>query len=229
MENILLIDKPKGVTSYDVIRRLKNKYPSGTKIGHAGTLDPNATGLMIIGVGVGTKKLHSYLGQNKTYEAEILLGIQTDSGDITGAIVNKENVAEIDEKKLEQILEELVGPIRLPVSKFSAKKIGGKRSYKLARTGVDTPTILQDMDILSATLQNHHTENDFYILNIVFEVSSGTYIRSIVEEIGKQLDIPATLKNLKRTHVGDFDVKKCCVPARTRTWIERIEASCFIL
>src|SRR3989338_10908562 len=89
MGEILLIDKPKGITSFDCLRIRRRRYPRGTKMGHAGTLDPMATGLMIIGVGDGTKKLHEFLKLDKTYEAEILLGIRTDTGDVTGNVVEE--------------------------------------------------------------------------------------------------------------------------------------------
>ena len=201
MENILYIDKPKGVTSYDVIRKLKSDYPKGTKIGHAGTLDPNATGLMIVGINEGTKKLKDFLGMNKEYVAEILLGTQTDSGDITGKIIATQNVPALTHKQITEILQKMVGPLRLPVSKFSAKKIGGKRSHKLAREGLEMPTILQDMDLLEYELLSHDPSSRTTKVRML--VSSGTYIRSLTEELARRLNTVATLKNLRRTKIGD--------------------------
>lgn len=207
MDEILLIDKPKGITSFDVIRKLKIKYPRGTKIGHAGTLDPNATGLMIVGVGNGTKQLKEYLGLNKTYEAEILLGTKTDSGDITGKVIDKKLIGQITEQEVKCVLDSLVGRLRLPVSKYSAKKIGGKRSYELARSDKPIPEILQDMDLLDVEFGGLFKVESEYIVMAKLEVSSGTYIRSIAEELGRRLALPATLRNLRRLRIGDFKIE----------------------
>lgn len=200
--NILYIDKPKGITSHDVIRELKKRYPKGTKMGHAGTLDPNATGLMIIGLNDGTKLLKDFLGSDKEYVAEILLGTKTDSGDITGKIVETQDVPSVTIHDIRNTLSEMIGPLRLPVSKFSAKKIGGKRAHKLARLGIDMPVILQDMDILEAELFEQNENNN--TLSVRFLVSSGTYIRSVAEEFANRLGTVGTLMELRRTKIGDI-------------------------
>ena len=204
--DILLIDKPKRITSYDVIRVLKEKLPRGTKLGHAGTLDPNASGLLIVGINDGTKKLRDYLGMDKTYEVEVLLGVRTDSGDITGEVLEERAVEAIDEDLVRTTLNDMVGPIRLPVSKFSSKKVRGKRSHELARAGEEVPEIPQDMDVREAVLNTHGPDGKSYLLDITFDVSSGTYIRSLAEELGSRLGVPATLKNLRRTRIGDTSI-----------------------
>src|SRR3989344_3968101 len=118
---ILLVDKPQGITSFDCIRILRRKL-GVRKMGHAGTLDPMATGLMIIGVGEGTKKLQDFLKLDKTYEAEILLGVSTDTGDITGKILKKVGMMnyELREEGIKEILRGMVGKLQLPVPAYSA-------------------------------------------------------------------------------------------------------------
>lgn len=219
MDTLIFIDKPKGMTSFGVIRMLRKKLDvrkighthstdSGQeharpRIGHAGTLDPNATGLLIIGVGDGTKKLRDYSGLDKTYEAEVLFGMQTESGDITGKPVRKISNVKIQEEDIEKALSEMIQTLRLPVSKFSAKKIGGVPLYKKTYSGKATPNILQDMSVLDAKLNALGGAT----AHITFHVDSGTYIRSLAEELGRRLDLPATLKNLRRTKIGQFKVE----------------------
>jgi len=136
--DIVFIDKSKGVTSYDVIRVLKRKLKAQTalrrlRIGHAGTLDPLATGLLIIGIGAGTKKLNEYLKLPKVYEAEILLGISTDTGDITGEVLKRENVPEIPQEKIEKVLSGMIGDLKkvMPNTSLRAKNRHEKRKAKV--------------------------------------------------------------------------------------------------
>jgi tRNA pseudouridine55 synthase len=208
MQEIILIDKPRGISSYDVIRCLKPHFPKGTKIGHAGTLDPQATGLMIVGVGAGTKKLNKYLKLPKVYEAEVLFGVQTDSGDLDGKIVAEQEVPSINEAKLETELHKLTGKIKLAVPMYSAVKIGGQPLYKYARRGdtsVEAP--IKEMEIKWIKLHGLNCASDRCVAKIELEVASGTYIRSIAEELGRRLNLPATLQNLRRTKIGDFKIE----------------------
>lgn len=203
MQDILLIDKPKGITSYDVIRKLKPKYP-GQKIGHAGTLDPMATGLMIIGVGSGTKKLNDFLKLGKRYEAEITLGIKTDTSDITGRIIEEEIVPELDENKIKQSIESLIGENKLPISIYSALKKDGKPLYKYAREGKEIEAPMRMMKVYKAEFISF--DKNTLKIKAIFDVASGTYIRSLAEEIGERLGTVATLSELRRTRVGSFDI-----------------------
>lgn len=205
MSKILLIDKPKGITSFDVIRQLRKKLGI-RKMGHAGTLDPRASGLMIIGIEKGTKQLKNYVRLNKIYKAEVLLGIQTDSGDMEGTILRQAPVPSFSQSTIEEVLQGLLGRHILPVSKFSATKIQGTPAHKHARSGKDVPPLKREMEILDITLCTYSTRKDTALLDIELEVSSGTYIRSIAEEIGRRLHVPATLNELRRTHIGHFSV-----------------------
>lgn len=207
MEDILLVNKPRGISSFDVIRILRRKL-NIRKMGHAGTLDPLASGLMIIGVEKGTKKLNDFLKLPKVYRAEVLLGRKTTTGDLEGKILEEKIVENLDLGKAEKIIKELKGKILLPVPAFSAIKINGKALYKYARKGNEIELPIKEMEITDIKLINSFKEDDFYVLVLEIGVSSGTYIRSIAEEIGKRLDLPATLKNLQRTQIGNFKLEQ---------------------
>lgn len=200
-ENIILIDKPKGFTSFDIIRVLRKKLGI-RKMGHGGTLDPLATGLMIIGINKGTKELNSLLKLSKKYEAEILFGIQTDTGDITGKTIIEKEAPKLTEKEVANVLKNMIGDIELSVPIYSAIKKQGKPLYEYARKG-------KEIDVPKKIM--HIIDNELISLNgvvavIKFNVKSGTYIRSIAEELGRKLHTVATLKNLRRTSIGDFSV-----------------------
>jgi tRNA pseudouridine55 synthase len=212
MQEILLIDKPAGITSYDVIRILQRKM-GRLKMGHAGTLDPMATGLMIIGIGAGTKKLNDYLKLPKTYEAEITLGVRTDTSDITGTVLEKYDLNSddselklvINEEKIKQVLISLIGKNDLPVSIYSALKKAGKPLYEYAREGKDVEIPMRTMTVNRIEFISFN--NTEYKIKAIFDVESGTYIRSLAEEIGKRLGTVATLSELRRTRIGEFYVK----------------------
>ncbi len=237
---ILLIDKPKGITSFDCIRILRKKLGI-RKMGHAGTLDPMATGLMIIGVGEGTKMLGQYLKLPKTYEAELLLGVHTDTGDITGRELpisppalelrragnnqfpNSNQISKISDEEIRKVLNEMVGKIELPVPAYSAIKRGGEALYKKARRGeiVDAP--IKTMEVLSSeflgvtvvpynydrsyTVKGGEEKENGLVIKVRFDVGSGTYIRSLAEEFGRRLGVPATLAALRRTRIGEFRIE----------------------
>lgn len=212
LPEILLIDKPKGITSFDVIRQLRKKT-GVKKFGHAGTLDPMATGLMIIGVEAGTKKLTDYIKLDKEYEAEIRLGEQRTTGDLDGEIIASVSAVILDEDAIAAAVTSLEGTQTLPVSAFSAIKKDGQPLYKRAREAAKVGELLQDvpvrnMRVYSAayagieeieTAQGHRV-----VVRVKFFVASGTYIRSLAEELGRRLGYPATLQALRRTRVGDF-------------------------
>jgi tRNA pseudouridine55 synthase len=202
MEELFLIDKPQGITSYDVIRRLQRKHGK-LKMGHAGTLDPMATGLMIIGVGAGTKKLNDYLKLDKTYDAEITLGIRTDTSDITGIILEEQPVPDLSEEQVKQIVASLVGTNDLPVSIYSALKKEGKPLYAYAREGKEIEAPVRAMTVMKADFVSFDGKK----IKAIFDVASGTYIRSLAEEIGKRLGTVATLSALRRTRIGGFKVE----------------------
>lgn len=206
MNDILLVDKPKGITSFDVIRILRRKL-SIRKMGHAGTLDPLASGLMIIGVEKGTKRLNDFLKLPKIYEAEILLGKKTTTGDMEGEILESKKVIKLNLKDVKKTLKEMTGKITLSVPLYSAVKIEGKALYKHARKGTKIKPPEKEMEIFWIKFKEGYKQDDDYVLILELEVASGTYIRSIAEELGRRLGFPATLQNLRRTKIGNFKIK----------------------
>jgi tRNA pseudouridine55 synthase len=234
MSDIILVDKPSGITSFDVIRRLRKKL-NIKKMGHAGTLDPLASGLMIIGIGAGTKKLAEYLKLDKEYVAEILIGRRTTTGDREGEVMEEktieaEEAAEIfSAEKISAALSGMTGTLKLPVSAYSAIKKDGVPFYKKARAaekqGRNIPESelpvremkVYEAELLDITLQpGDHSDLDiigdikecFPIIQVRFKVGSGTYIRSLAEELGRRLGYPASLASLRRTKIGDFKIEE---------------------
>ncbi len=205
-ENILLIDKPIGITSFDVVRRLRKKL-NIKKIGHAGTLDPLATGLMVLGIGKGTKLLNEYIKLPKVYEAEICIGESTTTGDREGEVIQKTKVKKIKEMDIKKALSEMIGVNKLPVSPYSAIKRNGEPLYKKARRGEHVKPPIREMLVYEAKLLDVKNKNDKVFLNVLFNVGSGTYVRSLAEKLGEKLMYPARLENLRRTQVGEFDIK----------------------
>ncbi len=212
-DEIMLIDKPKGMTSFDVIRFLRRKL-NIKKMGHAGTLDPLATGLLIIATGAATKKLTELTGLGKTYIMDILLGVKTDSGDLEGKILEEQPVVNVDLKKVQATLDSMIGEIEILAPIYSAIKLKGKPLYKYARQGEPVEAPMRKMTITKLTLLDHFKHEDKYVLRAEMDCAKGTYARSVAEEIGKRLGLPATIKELRRTKIGDFRVEDACLPER---------------
>ena len=206
--SIILIDKPLGITSFDVIRELRKELKV-KKIGHAGTLDPLASGLMIVGVEAGTKLLHEYQMLPKIYEALICVGERTTTSDKEGEVIESCVVDALDAKIVEKELQGMQGVLRLPVSIYSAIKKGGEEFYKKARRGEHPVPPVRDMEVFEANLRELCEKRDERMyLKVTFSVGSGTYIRSLAEELGRRLGYPARLENLRRVQVGDFRVEQ---------------------
>lgn len=207
---ILLIDKPIGISSFDVIRQLRKRLGI-RKMGHAGTLDPLASGLMIIGINEGTKKLNDYLKLDKEYLAEVRLGKRTTTGDLEGEVVEEKEVGDIEREAVEEVLSSMIGVLELPVSAYSAIKQGGVPFYKKARAAEKRGESIPDSDLPVRAMKVYEAElmevTD-EVLKVRFKVGSGTYIRSLGEELGRRLGYPATLASLRRTKIGEFRVEE---------------------
>lgn len=211
---LLLIDKPKGITSFDVIRRLRRQLGI-KKMGHAGTLDPLATGLMIIGIGLGTKRLTDLVKLDKVYLAEVLIGERRSTGDMEGEVLEEKVVSdpvEILQGKISTTLEDMVGELTLPVSAYSAIKVDGVAMYKRARKAEKTGELVTDvpvriMKVFETELFKVEIKGGRAVATVRFKVGSGTYIRSLAEELGRRIGYPATLQDLRRIKVGDFDIE----------------------
>lgn len=199
---IILLDKPSGVTSFSFINKYKRDI-GAKKIGHAGTLDPQATGLMLVAINENTKILGEFVGLNKKYVANITLGTKTDSGDKQGKIIKEKEIPNLKKENIEEVLKSLIGNIELPVSNFSAMKYQGKSRHEYARAGIEIPEVRRVMEIFEANLISFEDN----IVTAEFFVGSGTYIRSIAEYVGEKLGTVAHLSALRRTTVGPFELK----------------------
>lgn len=206
-DKIILIDKPENISSFGVVARvrtkLRNEYGKKVKVGHTGTLDPFATGLLILLSGKMTKKSDEFLKQDKIYEATLKLGETSTTGDPEGEITpkNSEKIPTLAE--INKALKALTGEIEQTVPIFSAVKIDGERAYKLARAGRDFTPPTRKITIYKIDL----LEYKYPTLKIRTEVSSGTYVRTLAEDLGKALGTGAYLTALRRTKIGNFDLK----------------------
>lgn len=199
---VLNINKPAGITSFDVVRQVR-KITGEKKVGHAGTLDPFATGVLLILVGRGaTKRFDEFMTKSKSYSATFRFGLTTDSHDITGEIQRDEDV-EIKEEDVLDILPNYQGDIEQIPPMFSAKKVGGKRLYKLARQGKNIERDPDTVTIHSIQAESLN-ERDFR-----FEITcgKGTYIRALARDIGNDLDVGACVTELIRTGVGEYGIE----------------------
>jgi len=204
LDGLLLVNKPSGPTSYDVIRIVK-RFVKDTKIGHCGTLDPIASGLLILLFGKSTKKQAVFMGQDKIYRAQIQFGIKTDSADITGKTVEEKCVPELSRELLESAISKLTGERDQCPPMYSAIKIGGTPLYKMARKGEVVDRKARRIRIDSINLINILSPD---VIDIRVHCSSGTYIRSLAEEMGEQLGTVATMKALVRESIGEFHIQE---------------------
>ncbi|MBQ3441001.1 tRNA pseudouridine(55) synthase TruB [Candidatus Saccharibacteria bacterium] len=194
------------MTSFGVVarvrRKLKDEFGHKVKVGHTGTLDPFATGLLILLSGKFTKKSNEFLKLDKVYETTIKLGYISNTGDTEGEIEKKSN-KKIGLKEIQEILKSFVGKVEQTPPKFSAIKINGQRAYKLARKGADFEVPSRKVTIYNIEI----LEYEYPILKLRCHVSSGTYIRTLAEDIGKKLGVGAYCESLRRLKIGEYDVK----------------------
>ena len=202
MDGILNVYKPQGITSFSAVSRIR-KFTGEKRVGHAGTLDPMATGVLPVLVGRAAALQEMLSDHDKSYRAGIKLGIVTDTGDITGNAVQSKEVSGVSEQMFENALQGFVGKIMQTPPMYSAIKINGERLYDLARKGVEVERKPRQIEIYSASLVERLSEDEF-----VFDVScsKGTYIRTLCEDIGEKLGIGACMSSLERTVCGNFSV-----------------------
>lgn len=205
---ILLVDKPGGITSHDVVSRAR-KALNTRKIGHAGTLDPMATGLLILGVGPATRLLTYIVGLDKTYQATIRLGASTDTDDAEGAVIETADAAALAALTRDRIttgVAALTGPISQVPSTVSAIKVAGRRAYDLARAGEEVELSARSVTVSRFEVLAERPAEGFLDLDVVVDCSSGTYIRALARDLGRDLGVGGHLTALRRTRIGDFDV-----------------------
>jgi len=201
MDNMFLVDKPKGLTSSRVVERIKRKF--NVKAGHTGTLDPLATGLLVVLTGKLTKNASSFLNLDKAYEVKVILGIETDTFDSEGVVLQRRD-NEVTREELEKVLKEFSGDIWQTPPPYSAKKITGRKAYQLARKGISVDIPPKKVSIYSLELR----EFQFPYFTIACEVSSGFYVRSLAHDIGERLRVGATVVEVRRTRVGPYQVEQ---------------------
>ncbi|REJ06660.1 tRNA pseudouridine(55) synthase TruB [Microbacterium bovistercoris] len=202
---ILLVDKPGGLTSHDVVARVRRAF--GTrKVGHAGTLDPMATGLLVIGIEGATRLLTYIVGADKTYEATIRLGQATSTDDAEGEVISQTDAADVTASAIEAEIAALTGDISQVPSAVSAIKVDGRRAYDRVRAGEQVELAARDVTVSRFAVLTERRGEGVVDLDVVVDCSSGTYIRALARDLGAGLGVGGHLTALRRSRVGDFDV-----------------------
>lgn len=204
MDGIIVINKEKDYTSHDVVAKLKKKL-NISKVGHTGTLDPNATGVLPILIGKGTKFSKYLINHDKTYKAKIELGKKTDTADVEGNVIEEKPVdTEYIKQNLVQVLESFVGKQEQVPPMYSAIKKNGKKLYEYARKGEKIEVEPRKIEIYKIELVEYNEKN----IDFIVSCSKGTYIRSLCEDIAEKLNTVGYMKNLERLQVGEFNIEK---------------------
>lgn len=205
---ILLVDKPAGITSHDVVSRAR-KALGTRKVGHAGTLDPMATGLLVLGVEAATRLLTFVVGADKTYTATIRLGESTDSDDADGRTTSRADaaaLAAVDDTAIARGIAALTGALSQVPSRVSAIKIDGRRAYDLARAGVEVDLAPREVEVTRFDLREARRSDGHIDLDVIVDCTSGTYIRALARDLGATLGVGGHLTVLRRERVGPFGV-----------------------
>ena len=205
MDGILVVNKEKGCTSHDVVYQVKKLF--GKKVGHTGTLDPNATGVLPILIGKGTELSQFLINHDKKYIATIQLGVKTDTADVEGNVIEEKcvDLSLLNEEKINTILKNLIGKQKQIPPMYSAIKVNGKKLYEYARKGQKVEIEPRKIKIYNIEL----IEVSFNKKEITIKVncSKGTYIRTLCEDIAEKLGTVGYMEDLQRTKVGDFSIK----------------------
>lgn len=207
---VLLVDKPQGITSHDVVARARRSI--GTRrVGHAGTLDPMATGLLVLGVNGATRLLTWVVGLDKEYTATIRLGAGTNTDDAEGELGEHTSVAGVTDAAITTGIAALTGPILQRPSSVSAIKVDGKRAYTLVREGEDVvlaerPVTVSEFEVLATRLISTGSTTEWIDLDVRVVCTSGTYIRALARDLGESLGVGGHLTALRRTRIGPFAV-----------------------
>ena len=206
---LAVVDKPPGVTSHDVVGMLRRRF-NERQVGHAGTLDPDATGVLLVGVGRATRLLRFLTDLGKTYSGQVVFGSTTDSLDSTGAVTGTFDMRDLTEARVREVVQhQLTGPILQIPPMVSAVKIEGRRLYELAREGVEVeraqrPVVIHRFDVAATT--------DPLVYGIEVQCSKGTYIRTLADDLGRYCGGGAHLRGLRRIAVGSFTADEAASP-----------------
>ena len=222
-EGILPIYKQRGITSHDVVFKAR-KILKMKKIGHAGTLDPEVDGVLLLLLGGATKVSDYALDLGKSYRAEVCLGIKTTTEDLTGEVLEECNVSDIDINKIKDVLQTLIGEIEQTPPIYSAVKVKGKKLYEYARAGkfdVKIPSRkvnIYDVEFIEGS--DYYKDNKFYF-SINISCGKGTYVRTIATDIGKKLNLPSTMSKLTRTRSGKIELDNCLTLSEVEQLLEK--------
>ena len=203
---VLIINKPQGPTSHDIVNRVRRLY-STKKVGHTGTLDPMATGVLVVLIGRAAKACEYSLSDRKKYTATLRLGIETDTEDTTGTIL-KEYPVNATEADVKNVLTSFKGKIKQIPPMYSALKVGGKKLCDIAREGGTVEREAREIEVYSISAE-YINDNDY---KLVVECSAGTYIRTLCADIGKALGCGGVMAALRRTHTGEFSLEEAVTP-----------------
>jgi len=204
---ILVVDKPSGITSHDVVRKVR-RLAKTRRVGHAGTLDPMATGVLVIGIGTATRMLGYIGGSDKDYEGTIRLGVSTVSDDADGDVTGRTDPSEVTMEAVEEAVASLSGEILQVPSKVSAIKIAGRRAYSRMRKGEDVELEARPVTVSAFSVLSIERGDGWLDLDVFVSVSSGTYIRALARDLGAALGVGGHLTALRRTRTGSFEIKK---------------------
>lgn len=222
-EGILPIYKQRGITSHDVVFKAR-KILEMKKIGHAGTLDPEVDGVLLLLLGGATKVSDYAMDLGKSYRAEVCLGIKTTTEDLTGEVLEESNIDDIDIDKIKDILQTLIGEIEQTPPIYSAVKVKGKKLYEYARAGkfdVKIPSrkvSIYDVEFIEGS--DYYRDNKFYF-SIDISCGKGTYVRTIATDIGKKLNLPSTMSKLTRTRSGKIELDNCLTLSEVEQLLEK--------
>jgi len=202
MDGIIVINKEKDYTSHDVVAIVKKIFKE--KVGHTGTLDPNATGVLPLLIGKGTKLSKYLIDHDKIYKATLKLGIKTDTADITGKIIEEIDVGTITEEMIKNVLQSFIGQQEQYPPMYSAIKVNGKKLYEYARSGKEVEVKPRSIEIYDIKLDNFDKPNNEIVFTV--ECSKGTYIRTLCENIAEKLITIGCMEELERVQVGRFNI-----------------------
>ena len=209
---ILLVDKPKGITSHDVVAMVRRQL--GTKkVGHAGTLDPMATGLLVVGIDSGTKLLSHLFGLDKQYLATIRLGQSTRTDDAEGEVLSDADASRITKEQIQIEIDKLIGEIDQVPSSVSAIKVDGERAYAKVRSGDEVklkarPVTIHRFEVIGEPRVVTDGDHTFYDFDAIIDCSSGTYIRALARDLGASLGVGGHLTALRRTKIGSYQIEQ---------------------
>jgi tRNA pseudouridine55 synthase len=204
LSGILVLDKPRGITSAAAVARVKRTLPRGTKIGHAGSLDPFATGVLLLLVGRATKQCEMLMGQSKQYEATVKLGATTQTDDPESPEMPTVNIAPAQRDMVESALRQFTGSIQQRPPAYSALKIGGRRACDRVRDGQTVVMEPRTVQVYRIDLVEYY----WPLARLRIDCGRGTYVRAIARDLGETLGVGGYLTELHRTRIGDFDITK---------------------